>query len=105
MDVLINKQLKAYDRLSRYATFPIYYNTLDNKYQYGTTSNLKKNTPYKMYRIQYGDTLDSIALEHYNDPTYYWVICDFNRLRNPFVDLKVGGYLKLPVLSSIEFKE
>lgn len=105
MDVLKDKQLKFYDRLSRYSTFPIYYNTLDNKYVYGTTQYLKKNVPYKMYKIKYNDTLDSIALEQYNDPTYYWVICDFNRLQDPFVDLKVGGYLKLPVISTIEFKD
>lgn len=105
MDVLKDKQLKFYDRLSRYSTFPIYYNTLDNKYVYGTTQYLKSNTPYKMYRIQNNDTLDSIALDQYNDPTYYWIICDFNRLQNPFVDLKVGGYLKLPIISNIEFKD
>lgn len=105
MDVLKDKQLRAYDRLSRYAGFPFYYNTLDNKYMYGTTNQLKTNTPYKMYKIKKNDTLDSIALQNYNDPTYYWIICDFNRIQNPFADLKVGGYLRLPILSSIEFKE
>lgn len=105
MDVLKDKQLRGYDRLSRYSNFPFYYNTLDDKYVYGTTSYLKRDTPYTMYKIQLGDTLDSIALENYNDPTYYWIICDFNRIQNPFVDLKVGGYLRLPVISQIEFKD
>lgn len=105
MDVLKDPQLKAYDRLSRYSNFPFYYNTLDNKYVYGTTRYLKSNTPYKIYKIQQNDTLDTIAFQNYNDPTYYWVICDFNRIKDPFVDLKVGGYLKLPVLSLIEFKD
>ena len=105
MDVVKDKQLRAYDRLSRYATFPFYYNLLDNKYIYGTTNYLKTNTPYKIYKIQQNDTLDSIALQNYNDPTYYWIICDFNRIQDPFVDLRVGGYLKLPVISNIEFRE
>lgn len=105
MDVVKDKQLRAYDRLSRYATFPFYYNTLDNKYIYGTTNYLKNNTPYKIYKIQQNDTLDSIALQNYNDPMYYWIICDFNRIQDPFVDLRVGGYLKLPVISNIEFRD
>ena len=105
MDVLKDKQLRAYDRLSRYSNFPFYYNTLDEKYIYGTTTYLKNNTPYKVYKIKQNDTLDSIAFQHYNDPTYYWVICDFNRIKDPFEDLVVGSYLRLPVLSSIEYKE
>lgn len=105
MDILKDKQLRAYDRLSRYANFPFYYNTLDNKYIYGTTNYLKNNTPYKMYKIQKNDTLDSIAFQNYNDPTYYWIICDFNRLQDPFIELRPGGYLKLPVLSTIEYRD
>lgn len=105
MDVLTNKQLRAYDRLSRYSNFPFYYNTLDDKYIYGTTNHLKNTTTYKIYQVKQNDTLDSIAMDNYNDPTYYWVICDFNRIQDPFKDLKVGSYLKLPILSLIEYKE
>ena len=105
MDVLKDKQLRAYDKLSRYATFPFYYNTLDNKYIYGTTNHLDISTNYKLYKIQKGDTFDSISLTHYNDPTYYWVICDFNRIQDPFATLIPGKYIKVPVISTIEFKD
>jgi len=105
MDVLKDKQLRAYNRLSRYANFPFYYNTLDNKYMYGTTNHLKNNTAYQLYRIKKNDTIDSIALDCYNDPTYYWVICDFNRIQDPFKELRVGSYIKLPILSLIDYKE
>ena len=40
MDVLKNKYYKEYTRLSRYAVFPCYYNTLDDKYLVGTSSAL-----------------------------------------------------------------
>ena len=105
MDILKDKQLRAYDKLSRYSTFPFYYNELDNKYMYGTTNHLKNTTAYRLYKIKNNDTLDSIALDAYNDPTYYWIICDFNRIQDPFIDLAVGSYLKLPILSLIEYKD
>ena len=71
MDVLINKQYKSYNYISRYSSFPIYYNTLDNRYVYGTTSHLKKDISYTLYKVKARDTIDSIALSFYNNPTYY----------------------------------
>lgn len=105
MDALKDKQLRAYDRLSRYATFPFYYHTIDNKYTYGTTNHLKSNTSYQNYTIKQGDTLDKLALQMWNNPTLYWIIADFNRISDPFVNLPVGFILKIPVLSNIEFRE
>ena len=74
MDVLKDKQYKNYDRLSRYSSFPIYYNTLDDKYCNGTISYLSDETDYTLYSVKHGDTYDSIALDYYNNPTYLWVI-------------------------------
>ena len=105
MDILKNEQLRAYDKLSRYSSFPFYYNTVDDKYIYGTTNHLKNNTSYQNYQIKKGDTLDSIALKAWNNPTYYWIIADFNRIQDPFINLPVGYTIKIPVLSNIEFKE
>ena len=103
MDKLINKSYKTYSSFSRYSTFPIYYNTADEKYESGTTSQLDLDTPYQSYEVQKNDTYDSIALNFYNNPIYYWIICDFNRKQDPFEKPKVGEIIKIPVFSSIEF--
>ena len=94
MEVLTDKSYKDYNRLSRYASFPIYYNTLDNKYNTGTTTHLKKTTNYTLYKVQMGESYDLIALKAYNNPTYYWVICDFNNIKDPFSNPFPNTYLK-----------
>lgn len=103
MEVLKDKSYRTYDKLSRYANFPYYYNTLDNKYVYATTAQLSENTPYTSYRVQRYDTYDSLALDFYNNPTYYWIICDFNRIQDPFIRPKEGTILKIPTLSTIQY--
>ena len=103
MDVLIQKSYRDYSKLSRYSSVPFYYHTLDDKYIYGTTSYLKDTTLYRTHTIRRGDTLDSLALEYYNNPTLYWVICSFNRIRDPFISLKEGDTIKIPSISNIEF--
>lgn len=105
MDVLKNKQYKSYDKLSRYTTFPIYYHTIDNKYVYGTTNHLLKNITYTLYKVKKNDTWDSIALEAYNNPVYYWIICDFNDIQDPFIEPEPDTYVKVPVLSLIRYHE
>ena len=103
MDVLKDKQYKNYDRLSRYSNFPIYYNTLNDKYCSGTVSYLSDETEYVLYLVELNDTYDIISLKNYNNPTYYWIICNFNRIADPFEIPKVGSVLKIPVISNIEF--
>lgn len=105
MNILKDARLRQYKKLSRYATFPYYYNTLDDKYQYGTTSYLKKDCQYENYKIKYGDSLDILALKFYNNPTYYWVIADFNNIIDPFLELPEGYYIKIPTISNIEFED
>ena len=103
MDILTNKTYKTYDSMSRYSSFPYYYHNLDNRFTYGFDANLKTDTPYQLYYAQQGDTWDSIALKFYNSPTRYWILCSFNRVINPFTNLKEGQAIKVPSLSSIEF--
>ena len=105
MDVLVDKQYKEYRRLSRYSTFPIYYNILDEKYVYGTTAQLDNTTVYTAHLVKRGDTLDSLALYYYNDPTKYWVIADFNRIQDPFKDLEENTILNIPTISMIQFEK
>ena len=105
-DILKDKQTKDYPYTSRYAQFPIYYNTKDRKYMYGLTSQLRDDIPYVECKIQPGDNFDNLAEHYYGRPDYYWVIADFNRISDAFVEL-YGNYdtLKIPVFSSISFKQ
>lgn len=104
MDVLKNKSYKTYNKLSRYSNTPYYYHSEDNKYIYGTASHLKDDTPYTLYTVKEMDTFDSLALHYYNNPTLYWIICDFNRIQDPFSKLTVGAQIKIPAISNLEFK-
>lgn len=104
MEILKNKSYKTYDYFSRYTSFPYYYNTLDKKYIYGTTSQLNDDTAYQAYTVKRGDSYDSIALYFYNNPTYWWVILDFNRISDPFKPLVVGSIIKIPTLASVSFQ-
>ena len=105
MDVLINKSYKIFDKVSRYSNSPYYYHLLDNKYIYGFSKRLKTDTPYIIHTVQRSDTFDSLALYYYNNPTYFWIICDFNRINDPFIDLKEGSKIKIPSFSTIEFED
>ena len=102
MNVLKDKQYLQYNYISRYATFPIFYHTQDNKYIYGLTSQLDDTTPYVEVTIEQGDNLDNLSDYYYGRPDYYWIIADYNRIQDPFEKL-FGKYksLKIPVLSNI----
>lgn len=104
MTVLTEKSYKSYSKLSRYSQFPYYYHTRDKKYIFGTTAYLRDDTPYTTHIVSAGDSFDSIALDYYNNPTYFWVICSFNRIQDPFTDLTPGQKIKVPTLSNIEFE-
>lgn len=104
MQVLTNKQYKSYDRVSRYQIFPFYYNKLDEKYIYGITSHLTtEDTKFVAHKVKDKDTLDSLALYYYGNPTYYWVIADFNRISDPYKPLEKGIVIKIPTFSNISF--
>ena len=105
MKVLTNKKYQAYDKLSRYSAFPIYYHNIDKKWVGGTTLYLSDDTPYNSYRVQPGDTYDNLALYYYNNPTLFWVICSFNHIQDPFVPPKEGTIINIPVLSNIRYGE
>ena len=105
-DVLKDKQYIQYNYISRYSSFPIYYNTQDEKYIYGITSQLRDDTPYVEVKVEQGDNLDVLAEHYYGRPDYYWIIADFNRILDCLIDDLSSKYktLKLPVLSNIAFK-
>jgi nucleoid-associated protein YgaU len=100
MDILTNKTAKTSDYYSRYNGFYYYYNKLDNKNQMSTSRWLNRNNTYQTYIVKEGDTYDSIALWFYNNPTYYWIICDFNRIFDPLKKPKAGSTLYIPTLGT-----
>lgn len=104
VSVLINKKYKSYDRTSRYQVFPTYHHTIDEKRVYGLTSHLvTEDIKFIAHKVKNNDTLDSLALYYYNNPTYYWIIADFNRIRDPYEPLELGTILKIPTFSNIAF--
>ena len=102
--VLSKKQYKDYSSLSRYQNFPYYYNKEDNKYIYGVTSWLDNTTAYVLHVVaNQQETYDYLAYTYYGDPTKYWIICDYNRERDPLRELKIDEEIKIPSVSDISF--
>lgn len=104
MDVLKNKEQKAYDYLSRYTPFYYYYNSRDGKYIYGITAQLRTSTPFVEHDVEQRDTLDSLSLKYYGRPDLYWVIADFNRIKDPFERLW-GNHktINVPTLGAVAY--
>lgn len=101
---ITGKEYKEYDRVSRYSSFPFFYVIEDNKYNYGITSHLKHdNVKYIAHKVKDGDTLDNLSLYYYNNPTYFWIIADFNKINDPYESLQIGQVLKIPTFSDVEF--
>jgi hypothetical protein len=44
---------------------------------------------------------DLIAQTFYGNPEYWWVIYEFNGIRNPLFDLKLGQVLRIPALDRV----
>lgn len=106
MDKLKNKSFKNYDYITRYSKFPYYYNTLDDKYIYGITENLSKISTFTIHKVNDYDTLDLLALVYYGRPDFYWIIADFNDIKDPFIKLYPRFQsLKIPSLNQIYYGE
>lgn len=105
MDVLTNKSKRYYNYTSRYSTIPYYYHTVDKKYIYGISNNLKDDTEYVLHEISQTDSLDSLALKYYGRPDLFWVIGDFNRIFDPYEKLSDNyNYIYIPSLSAIRYE-
>jgi hypothetical protein len=104
MDTLKNKTYANFDYLSRYTNIPYYYDTISGKEIYGIGTNLKTDTEFVTHEVRSNDTLNSLALKYYNNPTFWWVIAYFNNIQDPFKQLK-NKYktLKIPSITGIEF--
>lgn len=106
MDVLTNKQKRTdYDSLSRYVPFSYCYHTLDGKFIYELTSHISTSSEFVAHTVLPFDTLESLALKYYGRPDYYWVIADFNRIKDPFVNLSNSlKVIKVPSLGQVYFE-
>ena len=104
MDTLKNKSYNSYDYLSRYTSIPYYYDSLLDKEIYGIGTNIKTTTDFITHKVRSNDTLNSLALKYYNNPTFWWVIAYFNDVQDAFKPLR-DKYktLKIPSITSVEF--
>lgn len=105
MNILTNESTKTSEYYSRYNGIAQYYNKHDKKYQLALKSWLKKDFDSISYVVEKGDTFDYLALKFYNNPTYYWLICDANDIVNPFREPEEGDILLIPSLgNNIQFE-
>ncbi len=106
MDTLRNKRYESYTYISRLTTVPYYYDTLCQRDIYGIGTNMKKNNAFVSHKVKPTDTLDSLALKYYNNPTYWWVIAYFNDIQDAFEPLSDRfDVIQIPSIASIEFGE
>ena len=105
MDVLTDKTYKHYNYVSRYEGVPYYFHKEDRKFVSGTTSHINKDTAYILHKVKLNDTLDTLALDYYNNPTLFWAIADFNQIQDPYKKLTVDQEVKIPILNEISFEE
>lgn len=103
-DTFKEKQYRIASKLSRYSNVPSYNSTLDGCWFNGTYSGIAKGTLSRPHTVKYGDTLDSLSLYYYNNPTYFWLIADFNNIIDPYKDLVPGEVLNIPTFSFVEFR-
>jgi hypothetical protein len=104
MDDLTKKRFAQFDYTSRYTGIPYYYNKKDQREIYGLSRNMIKNSSWVAHKVAQDDTLDKLALNYYNNPSYWWVIAYFNDIQDAFIRLKdYFDVIKIPSINSIEF--
>ena len=104
MDTLKNKTYNSFDYISRYTNVPYYYDTISDREIYGIGTNLKTNADFVTHKVRSNDTLNSLALKYYNNPTFWWVIAYYNNIQDAFKPLRDKyAILKIPSIAGIEF--
>ena len=104
MDTLKNKQYANFDYLSRYKNTPYYYDMLADKQVFGIGTNMNTSAEFVTHKLRSNDTLNSLALKYYNNPTFWWIIAYFNNIQDPFKPLMYKyETLRIPNISSVEF--
>ena len=62
MDSLKDKKYGSFDYISRYASVPYYYHTIDKKEIFGVGQNMRKEINWVAHKVVSTDTLDKLAL-------------------------------------------
>lgn len=106
MDTFNNKRYASFNYTCRYTGVPYYYDTVGKRDVFGIGKPMLKNTSWAAHKVMPDDSLDSLALKYYNDPTYWWIIAYFNNIIDPFTPLH-GKFsiIRIPNISSIEFAD
>jgi alpha-L-arabinofuranosidase len=106
MEKLTNKRVDSYEYLSRYTGIPYYYDPTNNRDVMGICKQIDTSTQYLTHKVEAKDTLDSLSLKYYNNPTFWWAIAYFNLINDPFVPLHTKfKVIKIPNISGIKFKD
>jgi hypothetical protein len=107
MNTLKNKKYLSYGYVNRYSGAPIYYDTLTEKEIVGIINDIDKDAPHFTHIVQDRETLDSIALKYYNNPTYWWIIALFNNIQDAFIDdlKQQHSILQIPNIGAITFSK
>ena len=59
---------------------------------------LYKTENFKTIEVENDITLDELSYRYYGTPLYYWVIGEANSIEDPFLKIKKGKNIKIPVL-------
>lgn len=107
MDTLKNKRYLQYGYLCRYTGTPFYYDTIQGRECAGLAKDISKDAPYFTHKTKAGETLDSLALKYYNNPTYWWIIASFNNIHDALIDDLKAKYpvLQIPNVGAITFEK
>jgi len=53
--------------------------------------------------VQEADRIDLLAYRYLDDPTLWWVICDYNDIFFP-LDLELGAVLRIPSMDYLQMR-
>ena len=60
--------------------------------------SLHTTDDYKLVKLEKNKSLDELSMEYYDTPIYYWIIGEVNNIKDPFLKIKKGVTLKVPIL-------
>ena len=60
--------------------------------------SLFSSDDYKIIELDRDLSLDEISFKYYDTPLYYWIIGEANNISDPFLKVKRGTKVKVPIL-------
>ena len=68
---------------------------LTNMWRVVYTSDNSQISFYDEYSIMETDRWDTISQKFYQTPHLWWLICNYNKIKDPFADLVAGNTIKI----------